>query len=64
MAQSTHEVRDSDVRFRGRSGDPLKLDECLLMTRTGSYDVGHFSSLLYGRYACNCHLRSFRFLPA
>ena len=24
-------VRDSDVRFRGQSGHPLGLDECLLM---------------------------------
>jgi hypothetical protein len=32
LAQSRHEVRDSDVRFRGQSGHPLGLDECLLMT--------------------------------
>jgi hypothetical protein len=28
-------VRDSDVRFRGQSGHPLGLDECLLMTHSG-----------------------------
>jgi hypothetical protein len=28
-------VRASDVRFRGQSGHPLGLDECLLMTHNG-----------------------------
>ena len=28
-------ARDSDVLFRGQSGHPLGLDECLLMTRSG-----------------------------
>jgi len=35
MAQSRHEVRDSDVRFPVQSGHPLGFDECLLMTRSG-----------------------------
>jgi len=28
-------VRAFDVRFRGQSGHPLGLDECLLMTQRG-----------------------------
>jgi len=28
-------TRASDVRFRGQSGHPLGLDECLLMTHLG-----------------------------
>jgi len=28
-------VRDPDVRFRGQSGHPLGLDECLLLTLCG-----------------------------
>jgi hypothetical protein len=35
MALSRHEVRDSDVRFRGYGGHPLGLAECLLVTQRG-----------------------------
>ena len=31
-------VRDSDVRFRGQSGHPLGLADCLLMTRSRQAD--------------------------
>jgi len=33
--KADHEVHDSDVRFRGETGHPVRLAECLEMTQSG-----------------------------